>query len=97
MDIVPRDRAATALILDGPQSPTSALLCKLMANVNRYRLATDRVYFGLVSEIAELLSDDEAAILALHLAPPLAVGACYRAPRPAPPAKRRRTRVGTYA
>ncbi len=70
----PFERSATALALQG----ASALLRKLIASVNRHRLATDRAYFGLVSEIAELLSDEEVAILALYFAPPLAVGAGVR-------------------
>lgn len=66
----------------------SALFRKLITNVNRHRLATDRVYFGLVSAIAELLSDEEVVVLALYLAPQLAAGACFRAERAAVPALR---------
>jgi hypothetical protein len=53
---------------------TSPLFTRLMTSVNRRRLLLDRCYFQLVSEIAELLSDEEVALLALYLAPPLAVG-----------------------
>jgi hypothetical protein len=52
----------------------SPLFSKLMTSVNRRRLLLDRCYFQLVSEIAELLCDEEVALLALYLAPPLAVG-----------------------
>jgi hypothetical protein len=52
----------------------SPLFTRLIASVNRQRLVLDRSYFQLVSEIAELLSDEEVALLALYLAPPLAVG-----------------------
>jgi hypothetical protein len=52
----------------------SPLFTRLMTSVNRRRLVLDRCYFQLVSEIAELLSDEEVALLALYLAPPLAVG-----------------------
>jgi hypothetical protein len=55
--------------------PTASLLfSKLATSVNRRRLLLDRSYFQLVSEIAELLCDEEVALLALYLAPPLAVG-----------------------
>lgn len=52
----------------------SPLFSKLVTSVNRRRLLLDRRYFQLVSEIAELLCDEEVALLALYLAPPLAVG-----------------------
>lgn len=52
----------------------SPLFAKLVATVDRRRLVLDRGYFKLVSEIAELLEDDEVALLALYLAPPLAIG-----------------------
>ena len=68
----------------------SALFRQLITHVNRHRLATDRVYFGLVSAIAELLSDEEVVVLTLYLAPQLALGACFRTERAAVPAVRRR-------
>lgn len=82
-----------------PSTPcaVSDLLHKLLAKVNRERLATDHVYFGLVSEIAELLPDEEVAILALYFAPPLAVGARFRGRRAAAPSTCRRTGSGRHA
>lgn len=52
----------------------SRLFATLVSSVDRRRLAADRAYFALVSEIAELLSNDEVALLALYFAPPLAIG-----------------------
>ncbi len=76
--------------VNGSRIVASALFRTLIANVNRRRLATDRVYFALVSVIAELLCDEEVAALALYLAPQLAVGACFRAELPATPMLNRR-------
>lgn len=70
---------------NGSRAVASALFRTLIANVNRRRMATDRVYFALVSVIAELLCDEEVAALALYLAPQLAVGACFRAELPVAP------------
>lgn len=77
--------------INGSLLVASALFRTLIANVNRQRMATDRPYFALVSVIAELLCDDEVAALALYLAPPLAVGACFRAELPAAPMLQRRS------
>ncbi|MGH7015304.1 MAG: hypothetical protein ACREEL_14340 [Stellaceae bacterium] len=65
----------------GSRRVASLLFRKLIANVNRHRLATDRAYYALVSAITELLSDDEVAILALYLAPQLAAAASLRPAR----------------
>jgi hypothetical protein len=51
----------------------------------------------LVSEIAELLSDDEVALLALYLAPPLAVGIRSREQRLALSIMRKRRKGNTHA
>lgn len=81
----------------GARWAASDLLCKLLAKVNRERLATDHIYFGLVSEIAELLPDEEVAILTLYFAPPLAVGARFRARRAAARSTWRNTESGRHA
>lgn len=52
----------------------SRLFATLISNVDRRRLFVDHMYFNLVSDIAELLSDEEIALLALYFAPPLAIG-----------------------
>lgn len=66
----------------------SFLFRKLITNVNRQRLATDRAYYALVSAIAELLCDEEVAALAHYLAPQLAAAAGLRPAREAPEAMR---------
>jgi len=76
--------------INGSRVVASALFRTLIANVNRRRLATDRVYFALVSVLAELLCDEEVAALTLYLAPQLAVGACFRADIPTTPTLRQR-------
>jgi hypothetical protein len=57
------------------RAAASPLFRKLITNIDRHRFATDRIYFALVSTIAELLSDEEVQVLALYLAlsPQLAV------------------------
>lgn len=89
------DRETRSLPDDDPTNGSrfiaSTLFRTLIANVNHRRLATDRVYFALVSVIAELLCDEEVAALALYLAPPLAVGACFRADLPTAPRLQRRS------
>ncbi|HEX4195618.1 MAG TPA: hypothetical protein VHY80_21085 [Stellaceae bacterium] len=52
----------------------SPLFAKLIRAIDQERFILDSRYFKLVSEIAELLEDDEIALLALYLMPPLAVG-----------------------
>ncbi len=76
---------------NGSRAVASDLFRTLIANVNRRRMATDRVYFALVSVIAELLCDEEVAALTLYLAPQLAAGACFRAELPAGPTLHRRS------
>jgi hypothetical protein len=71
--------------IDGSRVAASALFRTLIANVDRRRMATDRVYFALVSVIAELLCDEEVAELAYYLAPQLTVGACFPADLPTAP------------
>lgn len=51
----------------------STLFRKLIANVDRRRLAKDRIYSRLVSAITELLPDEEIASLVIYLAPSLAL------------------------
>jgi hypothetical protein len=75
----------------------SPLFTRLISSVNRRRLLLDRCYFQLVSEIAELLSDDEVALLALYLAPPLAVGIRSREQRLALSIMRKRRKGNTHA
>lgn len=78
-------------------SAASPLFTRLINSVNRKRLLLDRCYFQLVSEIAELLSDEEVALLALYLAPPLAVGLPSREHRLARSIMRKRTKGKTHA
>lgn len=51
----------------------SPLFLRLMATVDLRHLVVDKIYLRLVSEIAELLPDEEIALLALYFAPPLGV------------------------
>jgi hypothetical protein len=92
----PRDiakREATAA-----KAPTaSPLFTRLTTIVNRRRLVLDRCYFQLVSEIAELLSDEEVALLALYLAPPLTVGVPSREHRLALSIMRKRRKGMAHA
>lgn len=69
-----RNDTAKAETVSSQAPIASPLFTRLMTSVNRRRLLLDRCYLQLVSEIAELLSDEEVALLALYLAPPLAVG-----------------------
>lgn len=54
---------------DRPIEP-SPLFLRLMATVDRRHLVVDKIYLRLVSEIAELLPDEEVALLALYFVPP---------------------------
>ncbi|HYL50204.1 MAG TPA: hypothetical protein VET84_12630 [Stellaceae bacterium] len=76
--------------INGSRVAASALFRTLIANVDRRRMATDRVYFALVSVIAELLCDEEVAELAYYLAPQHTFGACFRADLPKAPTLHRR-------
>ncbi|HYL32147.1 MAG TPA: hypothetical protein VEU53_03235 [Stellaceae bacterium] len=76
--------------INGSRAVASPLFRTLMVNVNRRRMATDRVYFALVSVIAELLCDEEVAELAYYLQPQLTVDACVRADLPKAPTLHRR-------
>lgn len=51
----------------------SPLFLRLMATVDLRHLVVNKIYLRLVSEIAELLPDEEIALLALYFAPPLRV------------------------
>lgn len=74
LDLPTTTRRDTAKLEAAKAPIASPLFTRLMTSVNRRRLGLDRCYFQLVSEIAELLSDEEVALLALYLAPPLTVG-----------------------
>lgn len=50
----------------------SPLFLKLVAYVDWQHLSGDRTYFRLVSEIAELLPNDEVALLARYFVPSIA-------------------------
>jgi hypothetical protein len=83
--------------LPSQAASASPLFTRLMTSVNRQRLLLDRCYFQLVSEIAELLSDEEVALLALYLAPPLAAGTPSREHRLALSIMRRRRKGVRHA
>jgi hypothetical protein len=85
MHFDPRTTIAVQAKLKEPPAPhvpakaprhegVSPLFAKLICAVDQERLVLDSCYFKLVSEIAELLDDDEIALLALYLMPRLTLG-----------------------
>ncbi len=83
LERVPANNGGRQLESPGAALGLSPLFLKLIAYVDRRHLAGDRIYFRLVSEIAELLPDEEVAFLARYFVPPVTGqprGVCRRMP-----------------